>query len=197
MLDRNKKISIVVFWLVLSVGFISVASFDQTTEEVTAVDWEDGGGNDLDLDLLEVGDIILTRGSDFDKLVPGRWTHATMYVGDGMIIESIEEGVVVRSAEKLLLSNETGVFRVDVEDEVKEAAVDFAQEQIGKPFNVFWFNKQVNGSSYYCSELVWASYQVNGVEIDANPGWSWTYANGVAPTEIADHPNTTKVATGQ
>ncbi len=197
MTQRRKRISIAMVWLMLSLSLLSFASVGPASEEVVGVDWEDSGGNELDLDVLEVGDIILTKGSVFDNLVPGNWTHATMYIGDGMIIESIEEGVVVRSAEKLHLSDEAGVYRVDVEDEVKEAAVEFALEQVGKPFNMFWVNKRVHGSSYYCSELVWASYKVNGICIDANPGWSWTYANGVAPAELAEHPDTYLVAHGE
>lgn len=189
----KKKVTILVVWLVLSLGLVALA-MGPFTEETGAEDVQndkgDQGGNDLDLDKLEPGDIILTRGSKFDGMVPGYWTHAIMYIGDGNVIESIEDGVVVRPVETVLTSNEAGAFRVSTNETVKESVIDFALEQEGKPFDVVWVNKQVHGSSYYCAELIWASYQVNDVEIDENPGWSWNYANGVAPTEIAEHSNT-------
>ena len=190
MITMKRKISIAIVWMIVSLSLISAVP---CTESVEAIGGDDENGNDLDLDLLEVGDILLTRGSMFDKIIPGEWTHAAMYIGDGQLIEAVARGVVIRPIEEIHNNNEVGVFRVSVEDEVKEAAVEFALEQVGKPYNIFLFNKRMHGPSYYCSELVWASYMVNGICIDANPGWSWDYAFAVAPTELAEHPDTAMI----
>jgi uncharacterized protein YycO len=76
--------------------------------------------------------------------------------------------------------------RVDADSSQIGVALAFAHEQLGKPYDYRWYSKQVHGNSYYCSELAWASYVVAGVDIDENPGWSFKYANGVAPQELFD-----------
>ncbi len=148
---------------------------------------------------LKPGDIVLGHSSGIvDWIIPGYWTHAGMIVGydssigDWIVVESNEEGVHLTPLSEFLSRYDTvAVVRVATTDSVRQAAVQFALAQIGKPYDIFWFTKEVYGSSYYCSELVWASYKaVGGPDIDAHPGWSWTYAYGVAPQEIYDDGDT-------
>ncbi|MFO8109456.1 MAG: hypothetical protein R6U17_02895 [Thermoplasmata archaeon] len=40
-------------------------------------------------------------------------------------------------------NSEAGVYGVSVEDEVEEAVVEFALEQVGKPYNVFLLNEGI------------------------------------------------------
>lgn len=84
------------------------------------------------------------------------------------------------------------VLRVNTNDVVRQNAVYFAYQQLGKPYDWGgWWTKEVYGDSYYCSELVWAAYKAaGGPDIDANPGWSWKYLDGVAPQEIYDDGDT-------
>jgi len=186
---KKSMTSLAVLLLVTS-GFMVVVG---PAETVRASSSEEGE-NDLDLDKLEKGDVVLVSGGPFNKLVPGRWTHAMMYIGDGEVIESVKDGVVINDAEIINEREKAAIYRVETDEDTKEAAVDFALEQEGKPYDYTWWNKDVYDSAYYCSELVWASYYSNGICIDENPGWSWTYAFGVAPTELADHEDTQKIA---
>ncbi|MFW6196936.1 MAG: YiiX/YebB-like N1pC/P60 family cysteine hydrolase [Thermoplasmatota archaeon] len=189
----KKTTSIIVIFLLVSLGFVSVVN-TLGTENVIAASGDDGSQNDIDLNKLEVGDIILTSGSSLDKIVPGRWTHSMIYIGEGKIIDPVEEGVVINDVEKVHDSDEAAIYRVEASEQVRKKAVEFAIRQEGKPYDLGWYTKQVHGDSYYCSELAWASYKTQGVDIDENPGWSWSYANGVAPTEIADDADTFRVA---
>lgn len=146
---------------------------------------------------LKPGDIVIGHGS-LDWLIPGYWTHTGMItgyspsIGDWIVIESDTEGVHLSTLSDFLSRYDTvAVLRVATSDSIRLAAVDFALSQLGKPYDYWWLSKQVYGSSYYCSELVWASYMaVGGPDIDAHPGWSWTYAYGVAPQEVYDDSDT-------
>ncbi|MEM3569569.1 MAG: YiiX/YebB-like N1pC/P60 family cysteine hydrolase [Candidatus Jordarchaeales archaeon] len=153
------------------------------------------GQNNLDLSLLQVGDIVLTRGSKFDYIIPGYWTHTMIYIGNGWTVEATSWEVKLTPATEIHNNDEACILRVATSSAIKQSAVNFALAQLGKPYDVVWVTKQVYGSSYYCSELAWASYlAVGGPDIDANPGWSWTYAYGVAPQEIFDDADTYLVA---
>jgi len=146
---------------------------------------------------LKPGDIVIGHGS-LDWLIPGYWTHTGMIVGysssigDWIVVESDKSGVHLSTLTEFLSRYDTvAILRVQTTDSIRLAAVNFALDQLGKPYDYWWPSKQVYGSSYYCSELVWASYKaVGGPDIDANPGWSWTYAYGVAPQEVYDDGDT-------
>ncbi len=113
-------------------------------------------------------------------------------IGDWIVVESDKSGVHLSTLTEFLSRYDTvAILRVQTTDNIRLAAVNFALDQLGKPYDYWWPSKQVYGSSYYCSELVWASYKaVGGPDIDANPGWSWTYAYGVAPQEVYDDGDT-------
>ncbi len=148
---------------------------------------------------VKPGDIVIGHTPGLvDWVIPGYWTHTGMIafynssIGDWMVVEATLDGVKLTPLREFLARYDTvAVLRVATTDSVRLAAVNFALEQLGKPYDFFWIYKEVYGSSYYCSELVWASYKaVGGPDIDANPGWSWTYAYGVAPQEIYDDGDT-------
>ncbi|MEB3845275.1 MAG: hypothetical protein LRS48_06340 [Desulfurococcales archaeon] len=149
---------------------------------------------------LKPGDIVIGHTPGLvDDIIPGYWTHTGLVayydpvIGDWIVVEAMPgSGVhLVTLSEFLSRYDTVAVLRVDTSDSVRSAAVSFALDQLGKPYDYFWLSKEVYGSSYYCSELVWASYKaVGGPDLDANPGWSWTYAYGVAPQEIYDDSNT-------
>ena len=136
---------------------------------------------------LQVGDIICQRASDKKgALIPGRYSHSQFFIGGNNIVEAQPSGGVHYD---VITNGE--VYRVSTSSTVKNNAVNWAKTQVGKPYDYWLVSKQVYGSSYYCSEQIWAAYKANGgPDIDQNPGWSWTYANGVAPTELADDGNT-------
>ncbi len=147
---------------------------------------------------VKPGDIVIGHSSSTDPFIPGYWTHTgiiayySYYYGDWIVVEAKAEGVVLTPLSEFLERYDTvAVLRVSTSDNVRYDAVLFALEQVGKPYDFFWLSKQVYGDSYYCSELVWAAYKAaGGPDIDKNPGWSWTYAYGVAPQEIYDDGDT-------
>lgn len=162
-----------------------------------------GDGNNLNLSLLRVGDVIavsgVVMGGLLDVFVPGHFTHVAMYIGNGQMIEAWKDGVRVISVTEVLKANDAAIVRVRTTDSIRQAAVNWALTKVGYPYDYIWLTyvggKQVYGNSYYCSELVWAAYlAVGGPDVDQNPGWSWTYGNNVAPQEIVDDGDTYIVA---
>lgn len=149
---------------------------------------------------VKPGDLVI--GYSGDKLgtaIPGYWNHVGMvvyydyYVGDWIVIESNPDpGVALSTLSDFMARHkDIAILRVATTDSIRIAAVNFALQQLGKPYDFALWDKQVYGKSYYCSELVWASYKaVGGPDIDAHPGWHWKYLNAVAPQEVYDDNDT-------
>jgi len=146
------------------------------------------------------GDIIIGHNPISDLIIPGYWTHTGIIAyydsnaGDWVVIEAWDNPSAVRTvylSDFLKRYDTVAVLRVRTTNEIRLAAVNFAFQQLGKPYDWKWWTKEVYGDSYYCSELVWASYKaVGGPDIDAHPGFSWKYLWGVAPQEIYDDGDT-------
>jgi len=166
-----------------------------------------GEENDLDLSKLEFGDIVLVSGGDNIIPMPGDWDHAILYVGDGRVVESAVGGVKEKDASIIHESEEAGIFRVvdsksklsrtDIE-EVRKGAVEFAKEQIGDDYSFRWLRwpgeKNKEADAWYCTELVWAAYKNNGIDINANPGYTRGSWYNVSANCIAESENTEKIA---
>ena len=156
-----------------------------------------GNGNNLDISKLQTGDIIVTK-SWLGYIMPGGWSHALIYYGSGWCIEANQHGVVWCRASAVRDADTAAIYRVRTSSSIKSAARYFAARQLGKPYDFKWLTwiggKEVYGSSYYCSELCWAGYKAYGVDVDRNPGWSWTYGYNVAPRELCDDRDTYQVA---
>lgn len=159
------------------------------------VSWSSGGGgtgegDPIDVGDLQIGDLICQTGK-YDWLIPGRYSHVQMYVGNGQVVEADPDNGVHYSP-----VSDGDVYRVSTSQGVRQSAANWAEGKVGLSYDFWLVSKQVNGNSYYCSELCWGAYlSAGGPDIDQNPGWSWTYANGVAPTECADDGNTYLVGT--
>ena len=144
------------------------------------------------------GDIIIGHNPNSDPLIPGYWTHTGIIayydssIGEWMVIEATFDGVVLTPLSDFLKRYDTvAVLRVATTDTIRWNAVVFAYQQLGKPYDYAWYTKQVYDDKYYCSELVWAAYiAAGGPDIDANPGWTLKYLNGVAPQEVYDDSDT-------
>jgi uncharacterized protein YycO len=163
-----------------------------------------GDGNNLDLSILRPGDIILCRGcagwleETFGNIV-GYWHHAAMYIGNGQMIEAWKDGVRIVPVDMVKKASEVGVYRVKTTDTVRINAINWAKTKVGLPYDYKWLTyiggKEVEGDSYYCSELVWAAYlKAGGPDIDQNPGFSLRYGYNVAPQELADDGDTYLIA---
>ncbi len=149
---------------------------------------------------LKPGDIVIGHNPVSSIIIPGYWTHTGMVVyydynaNDWVVVEAWDDPSEVRLvylSDFLRRYDTVAVLRVATTDDVRYNAVNFALQQLGKPYDWHWYTKHVYGDSYYCSELVWAAYKAaGGPDIDAHPGFYWKYLNGVAPQEIYDDGDT-------
>jgi parallel beta-helix repeat protein len=138
---------------------------------------------------LRVGDIL------FDSDPLGGLGHAGIYCGYGLTVEAtgdplafLEPGVIMKSLESwdpkdMNPDGRQNVFliRVRCTDEIALSAVAFAQAQLGKDYWLSWLSKNcsTDQSNWYCSELVWAAYYNQGIDIEYTPD-DWA----VSPLEI-------------
>lgn len=143
---------------------------------------------------ISTGDLVFGY-TPWLSIIPGYWTHVGIIgwynssIHDWIVIEATPEyGVKITPLKEFLQRYPTvAAERVYTSNNIRLGAVQFAVKQLGKPYDWHLWTKHVYGSDYYCSELVWASYLVAGdIDLDEHPGWSWTYADGVAPQEIFD-----------
>jgi len=135
--------------------------------------------NGLDLSQLEPGDILMVNASPLVDFWVGKfggyWGHTAIYAGDQQAVEAIGEGVTQRPIDQagFCTSRDWVVKRVNTTELWKLVAVLFAQDQIGKPYNIELWNKW-RMDAYYCSQLVWRAYCGSGDDcrIDLDGDWS-------------------------
>ena len=170
------------------------------SEALVGSEWG-GNGNSLNFGYLQVGDIISVKGVIVGAAIGEIWlgySHTAIYIGSSQIVEAWKQGVRYAPVSMVHKASEAQIDRVSTSSSVKNAALSFMKQQVGKPYDYIWLTyiggKQVYGSSYYCSELAWAGYKTQGVDIDQNTGFHWRYGNSVAPQEIVDDGNTYFVA---
>jgi len=133
---------------------------------------------------LRAGDILLEK-TPFrltDKLIPGYWGHAAVWVGSEeelrdlgiwddpvvvpyqaqirsgkQVVEALRSGVEINSLEQFMNIDSLGVMRRTGDDREQRAQVVLqAVRQIGKPYD---FNFEVESKrGVYCSKLVYLAY---------------------------------------
>jgi uncharacterized protein YycO len=154
---------------------------------------------------LRKGDLLIARHPK--SIVPGFWSHVGIYAGNGQVVEALPAGatyisssgqevkvppggrVVISSLENWMDPNKSWVAYLRVvtaNDETRNSAVSFALEQEGKPYDSWWWQKDANGESWYCSELVWAAYldaSDGQINIEYHQPWE-IWEAGITPTEI-------------
>ncbi|GEM_PF-6156415 len=144
--------------------------------------------------VLIPGDILL--GSIDESLVPGRWSHVGLYIGNGEVIEafSADEPVSIRPTLEWIspeMKWVTYLRVISADSETRRKAIDFALSQFEKPYNKNIFFKRSKGDSYYCSELVWAAYiNASRGKIDLDGP---SFPLGVYPWEIEKSRHVTNI----
>ncbi|NJE11238.1 YiiX/YebB-like N1pC/P60 family cysteine hydrolase [Thermococcus sp. MAR1] len=153
---------------------------------------------------VQPGDLVYGHSPDlFNAIIPGYWIHVAIVawynesINDWMVIEAkIGKGIIISPLSEFLSRYDVvALQRVMVDDATKQRAIQFAYQQLGKPYNYNYLGKpKVYDDEYYCSQLVWAAYLVASnfqVNLDENDGaWSWKYFYSVAPQEVYDDPMT-------
>jgi uncharacterized protein YycO len=153
-------------------------------EGAFGVGYWDGTSNALDFAALEPGDIVLggNTGSSW-----GHWTHAALYIGDGLVMDSfLQTGVSPRpvSAYNEYYSR-AGALRVNLPREEKERAVALAKSLQGKPF--YLLASRESDSLFYCSKVVWYVYhQINpAYNLDPN-GAYWVIPDKIVRSPLVE-----------
>jgi len=127
------------------------------------------------------GDIIFMELNNYSNKHPG-WDHCGIYVGNNKFIHA--SGYLKCVAEQNLSLFETFDCEI-VYGQVKTSnetqrinAINFAEGQIGKPYNARELkDSNFDSEAWYCSELIWAAYLNQGIDIDRN-GWNFPHYVG-------------------
>ena len=145
------------------------------------------------------GDILLGRCrlSLVPSLNPPRgWTHAALYVGDGDLVVAANpyQGTVRTSVDSWEFPRMTWVVCLRVTsatEEERRQAAELAKGEVGTSYDLNWFAEQMDGKTWYCSELPWAVYrQATGGRVDLENGLG---SFGISPDDLYLHPDTAVV----
>ncbi len=129
---------------------------------------------------IHMGDVL------FDPTSLGGLGHAAIYAGNGETIEALSEswegGVrpelpgVERGSANATLSRwdrRGGAYLIEVNcsDQNRLQAVQFATEEVGAKYLLTWLHKDYtpDQQEWYCSELVWAAYKNQGIDLEYTP----------------------------
>ncbi len=138
----------------------------------------------LDLSLKK-GDILLHKSDSLiSYLIPGPWSHAALYIGNDTVIESTSAGVhesplypvwSYPAATCVAVLRQPGL-----DDSTRENIVTWALRKNGSSYDYLSLvtpplglkqadcqdiNLEPNCKNYYCSELAWAAYYRNGIDL--------------------------------
>jgi len=147
---------------------------------------------------IEVGDILVDMYSGWDKekglrkiAVEG---HAGIYVGNGEVVEAcllpVPSRVRKTSIETWDYPSRTDVYicRVSTSLVNRAQAALFAEDQVGSWYQPKLNDKRPDSSLWYCSELPWAAYYNQGINIDSSDTPSMSeeeiFGNPVLPREL-------------
>jgi len=132
---------------------------------------------------LNSGDLILQKDPD-NLSLEGNYGHIQLYLGYGFVIEA--------EPPQVHLDRLSGgsVYRVKTDSLTRSFAVGWAISKLGYPYDYNYTYKQINGNSYYCSELCWSSYFIKGINIDKDPLWESKFGFGVTVMEIVEDEKT-------
>lgn len=121
-----------------------------------------GTPNNLDLSVLEPGDIILggNPGASY-----GHYSHAGMYVGNNQVVTMYTTtGVYLEQPAAYHRYQWAAVARVTAEAQQKKEAVSYCRSQVGAPF--FILTSKAEDGLWYCSKLIWFAYWKQGLDLD-------------------------------
>ena len=127
---------------------------------------------------LSPGDLIFC---ERNPIWPVGWDHVAIYVGpigpNGEdVIEADKntpEGTGVHWTTLEALRDrwdEIGCGKVTNDPNKISIAINFAKSKIGDGFDNRYWQKDENGDTWYCAELVWAAYKKAGINMDPDSG---------------------------
>ncbi|MBE5062748.1 hypothetical protein INF30_05680 [Lachnospiraceae bacterium DSM 108991] len=129
--------------------------------------------------------VILVTDDKYKGVVPTG--HAAIVYSSNRVVESLENGVVT-GANNWNTSKSTcyGVTVKGTTTSEDAAAADWCYNQLNKPYNWIWMDKE-RRDAFYCSHLVYAAFiDKYGINIDTD-----AFFSAIHPSEIVDSSNTT------
>lgn len=112
------------------------------------------------LSIVKAGDVLLRGYTDFldGYLIPGIFSHAGIYIGDGEVIHSMQDGVFQEGITRFMRCDYMAVIRPDLPAKpFKKEAIERAKSMIGTPYDFFGdFHKH---DRVCCTELVQCAYE--------------------------------------
>jgi len=153
MLSPNLKRKILkIVWPISK--WIGKQHFPFTHKKITGRDY-------FDLkDKLERGMVLLTktRGQMTNWFIPSYWTHSALYLGKGLVVEAVADGVVATDLVTFMTSKDyIAVYESKTfSDYEKLMAAMWAMDKIGRPYDYFFQSKD---EAFYCIELIIEAYK--------------------------------------
>jgi hypothetical protein len=116
--------------------------------------------NSLSVADLRLGDVLVCRNPGS---VYGHWSHATIYLGDGVVLgQDILAGIFLENATDLEWYDDIRVYRPTADDATRQQVVTFARSLVGKPFHLAAHPRDPR--QWSCAKIVihaWALAQVS------------------------------------
>ncbi len=109
--------------------------------------------------LLRPGDIFVTRKDTAltNYFLPGYWPHAAFYIGEEQVIESLKDGVRVRSMISPFGNDAVAVIRPQLDPAVIAKGIERAKTHVGKPYDFdFDFTRS---DRLVCTEVVYRALE--------------------------------------
>jgi outer membrane protein assembly factor BamB/uncharacterized protein YycO len=117
---------------------------------------------------LQTGDILLKNNGDILDIAL-EWTHLGIYVGNNEVIEVKSGTIVYNDLSEWDDEKNVALLRViSAREDQRYSAAKWAEKQVGKINSYLWSEKKMDSDSlaWYGSELVWAAYKNQGIDID-------------------------------
>ncbi|MFA8440279.1 YiiX/YebB-like N1pC/P60 family cysteine hydrolase [Yoonia sp.] len=137
-----------------------------------------GAVQDIGADQLMAGDLILSTTTDMDSaairsVTESPVSHVALYMGDGMVIEAIGQGVVIHPLSTALSDDyyAAAYRKLDLNDANRASMVRWLRTQEGRPYDVGGLLSDYTNDpdAWFCSELVFAAFAHVGKPLSAVP----------------------------
>jgi len=113
------------------------------------------------LTLVEPGDILLRKYDHYlgSKLIPGFWSHASIYAGDDVVIHMLGHGITVEDILTFVRADHMLILRhVDRDKALKAAARAIELSRRPIPIEYDYDFDEVDTSKLYCTEFANVCY---------------------------------------
>lgn len=116
------------------------------------------------MELIKPGDIVLRKYIHYldGYFIPGKYSHSSLYVGNGKIIHSVADGVEYIDLIDFLRCDGFCILRQN-DEALAAKAVEFAKNAVANKMQ-YDFDFKSDNDSYYCHELVATAYKGLNIE---------------------------------